>query len=135
MDVIEQTRALGAAIQADERYAQYAAAKAISDSDAMLQDMIGSFSDLRDKLGAELQKEPKDDDAVQALNTEMRELYGKIMDNENMKNYNSAKSELDVLVNNLNSIIGMCLDGHDPATCEPSSGCGGGCSSCGGGCH
>jgi len=135
MDVIEQTRALGAAIQADERYAQYAAAKALNDADTELQGMISSFSDLRGLLGAELQKDDKDEETVGKLNGDMRELYGKIMSSENMINFNAAKTELDDLINNVNSIISMCLDGQDPATCEPQrDGCGGSCGSCGGGC-
>ena len=134
MDVIEMTRQLGAAIQADERYIRFAAAKALNDSDEGLQAQIEAFSALREQMNAELSSETKSEEQVKTLNAEMRQMYALIMANENMVNYNDAKGDLDALVGNINGIITMSLSGDDPLTCEPQSGCGGGCDSCGG-CH
>ncbi len=134
MDVIEQTRTLCAAIQADERYAQYRAAKALNDVDADLQHSIALFGELRDQLNAELSGDEKDDEKVKNLNAEIKKTYGEIMTNENMINYNGSKSQLDALINSVNSIITLCVNGADPMTAEPETGCGGSCSSCAG-CH
>ena len=56
MDVITLARQLGAAIQQQEVYLEYQAAKAANDNDAQLQDLIGEFNLLRMSLSAELQK-------------------------------------------------------------------------------
>lgn len=40
MDVIQITRELGKAIQADERYSNYVRARVANDNDSELQDMI-----------------------------------------------------------------------------------------------
>ena len=55
------------------------------------------------------------------------------MQNPNMAAYNVAKEEMDKLLARINSVIGLCVNGEDPATCEPSE-CTGSCASCGG-CH
>ena len=51
-----------------------------------------------------------------------------------MVEYNTAKAELDSMVNEVNVIISKCIDGEDPDTCDTSVGCTGSCDSCGG-CH
>ena len=59
------------------------------------------------------------------------------MANENMKAFEAAKSEIDKLMNYINGIFALCLQGQDPATCDPEAehhDCGGECSSCSG-CH
>ena len=44
MNVIELTRELGKALQQDERYIAYHAAKLANDNDADLQNLIGDFT-------------------------------------------------------------------------------------------
>ena len=92
MDVITLARELGKAIQADERYAAYNAAKKV------------------------------------------RTLYGEIMSTESMTKFNEAKTALDELVNSVNTIITMSVNGQDPDTVDPTASCSGDCSACGG-CH
>lgn len=133
MNVLELTRQLGAAIQADERYINYANAKAANDKDMVLQDNIGQFNLIRISLDEALSAEKKDDEKVKELNEKMRSVYSAIMTSPSMVAYNAAKTELDALINDVNAIVTMCANGEDPATCEPSH-CTGSCSSCGG-CH
>ena len=38
------------------------------------------------------------------------------------------------MLNEINTLISMCVDGEDPETCDISSSCTGSCSTCGG-CH
>ncbi|HCC35344.1 MAG TPA: YlbF family regulator [Ruminococcaceae bacterium] len=132
MDVIEAVRDLGMAIQQDERYVAYQIAKQANDEDEELQNAIGEFNLLRMSLNNELQKEAKDDDKLQSLNAQAQAAYGKIMANEHMRVYNAVKNNLDALMNRVNSIISLSLDGEDPETCQPAEGCSGGCSSCAG---
>ncbi|MBR3593904.1 MAG: YlbF family regulator [Clostridia bacterium] len=135
MNAVEIARQLGAAIQADERYAAYVAAKSANDADEKLQTQIGEFNLIRMSLERELSSEEKSDERVREYNEKLRNLYGEIMKSETMTNYNNAKGALDELVNDVNMIITMSLEGADPATCDPhASGCTGSCATCGG-CH
>ncbi len=138
MTVIELTRQLGAALQQDERYLAYLSAKEKNDTDGELQNLIGEFNIVRMKYGQQMQKseEEQDKELMTQLDNEMRDIYGKIMSNENMNAYNDAKEAMDKLLNSINFIITMAANGEDPMTCpeEQPHSCTGSCASCGG-CH
>ena len=136
MDIIEMTRKLGHAIQQDERYLAYNAARLASDNDDRLQQLIGEFNLKRLAIGNEAGKEDPDNDKLQSLNGELRSVYAEIMSNEHMKAYDNAKSALDELLQRINAIISQSAEGENPDTADfdPSASCGGDCSSCGG-CH
>lgn len=135
MDVIAAARALGAAIQEDERYKKVMEQRKINDADKELQDMIGEFNMARMSIDNELTKETdRDDEKIKEFNATLRRLYGNIMRNENMIAYNKAKEDFDALMQRANAIIELCTEGEDPATCEPASGCTGSCATCAG-CH
>ena len=134
MDVIEQVRNLGKAIQQDERFIRYAKARLANDNDKELQASIGNFNIIRMELDRELNAEEKDEVKVAELNEKLRATYGEIMASPVMVEYNTAKAEVDTMVNEINTIISKCLDGEDPETCDTSAGCSGSCATCGG-CH
>ncbi len=134
MDVILAARQLGKAIQEDERFIRYAKARLQNDNDADLQNEIGKFNIKRMELEKAVSDENKDDELVKKLNEELREIYGNVMANPVMVEYNTAKSFVDQMVNDFNVIISKCLDGEDPETCEIGDACTGSCATCGG-CH
>lgn len=134
MDIIEMTRELGKALQADDRYIAYMLAKQVNDGDEELQEQIDSFEKMRYDLSMELTKENKDTDKVKELDENIKATYNKIMSNNNMIVFTAAQKSLEALVNNMQQIITMSANGEDPATCEPSTGCTGSCATCGG-CH
>lgn len=134
MDIIEMTRQLGVEIQKQEVYRKFIAAKEANDADKQLQDDIGQFNLIRMSLDRYLSSEEKNPEKVKELNLELRDMYSKIMASESMLNYNTAKTELDALVNQINAIITQTVNGADPLTCDISSGCSGSCDSCAG-CH
>jgi cell fate (sporulation/competence/biofilm development) regulator YlbF (YheA/YmcA/DUF963 family) len=134
MDIIELTRQLGAEIQKDERYLKFHEALEANEKDEELNKLIGEFNLLRVSLGNEASKEEKDNGKIEALNKNLEECYGKIMANDRMKAFEEAKNELDHLIQDINAIIMMSVEGEDPATCDPHKNCGGECSTCGG-CH
>ena len=134
-DVITLARELGAALQADERYAALVQARKVNDDDEALQNLIGEFNMIMLKAQQESEKEDKDEAKMQAYNEQNVEAYKKIMDNENMRAYQSAQSALEAVVNQVNGIIAMSLNGEDPMTCDPeAANCTHDCSTCGG-CH
>ena len=134
MDVIEWTRELGKAIQADERFVRYAKARLANDTDEDLQNSIGQFNIKRMELEKAVGEEDKDEVKVKVLNEELRKLYGDIMSSAAMVEYNTSKALLDQMMNEVNTILTKTLDGEDPATCDTDAGCTGSCSTCGG-CH
>lgn len=134
MTVIESVRELGKAIQQDERFVRYAKAKLASDTDAELQAAIGEFNITRMELERASTEEGKDEVQMKMLNEKLREIYGKVMANPVMVEFNTAKVGVDQMMGEVNTIISKCLEGEDPETCTVDSGCSGSCSTCGG-CH
>jgi len=135
MDIIELTRELGRTLQNDQRYVDMRLAQQQSDEDESLQQLIGEFNLKRMAINNEAQKEDRSEETLQRLNGELRDVYGRIMQNEHMIAYNNAKTEFDALLQRITGIIGLCADGENPDTCDyDAASCGGDCSSCGG-CH
>ena len=124
-------RELGAEIQHDPRYMRFQLAKVQNDADEALQELIGQFNLLRVSANAGMSEEQKDEKKLDQLNAQIRQVYEQIMQNPNMAEYEEAKQELDSLMNYVSSVLVLCANGEDPATCEPG-GCGGSCSSCAG---
>ena len=135
MDIIELTRELGKAIQADPRYVEMQLARQQSDEDQELQEAIGEFNLKRMAISNEAAKPDRNDETMQRLNKEFREVYGKIMTNEHMKRYDAAKTEFDALFQRVTGILNLCAEGDNPEPCDyDAASCGGDCSSCAG-CH
>ncbi len=134
MDLIALTRQLGHAIQEEKAYKDLQTAKLAADNDKELQDLIGEFNLKRMAINNEACKEDRDEEKLRELNTEMRDIYTKIMSNENMNAYNTAKTDLDTILQRVLAIITQSADGEDPDTTDFSESCTHDCSTCGG-CH
>jgi len=135
MNVIEATRQLGKAIQADEAYKAFAEARAKNDADSALQEKINQINMIRMSYMHEASKEDKDENKMEVLNKQFNEVYEEIMANENMQAYTQANAKMEQLMQYISQILALCAEGEDPDTCEPhQEGCGGSCSTCGG-CH
>lgn len=132
MDIIEMTRELGKALQADGRYTAYMLAKKANDNDTVLQALISGFENMRLQLNEELAKDDKDTERIKELDERIKFNYKQIMSNKNMMVFSAAQGSLEALVNNMNQIIIMCANGEDPETCQLSTGCSGSCATCGG---
>ncbi|MBQ2775125.1 MAG: YlbF family regulator [Clostridia bacterium] len=134
MDIIKLTRELGAAIQQDERYAKFQAAQKANDEDKELNDLMGKIQLVHMSYQHEASKEDANEQKLAAYEAEFNDLYKKVMENENMRNYEVARVEIDEMMQYITSILALCVQGEDPATCEPHQehNCGGNCSSCSG---
>lgn len=134
MGIIEATRNLGVEIQKDERFIRFIKAKLANDNDETLQSGIGEFNTVRMNLDREMNAETQDENKIKELNEKLREIYTAVMSSKTMLEYNTAKAEVDAMLNDINSIIMQCVEGEDPMTAEPHTACTGSCSTCGG-CH
>ena len=135
MDVIEITRQLGEAIQQDDRYIAFMEAKRANEEDMELNAMIGKLNLVQMAYQNESYKDEPDEKKLEEMDKEFRQLYGDIMLNENMKRYEERKQTVDDMMNYLIGILSQCVNGADPATCEPAPAegeCTGSCSTCGG---
>lgn len=135
MGILEATRKLGEEIQKDERFIAYAKAKIEVDNNKELQDKIGEFNITRMNLEQESEKDTRDEEKIKELNESLRNIYSTVMGSKAMLDFNTAKADLDHIINDINSVIMQCVDGADPKTVEPEThSCSGSCDSCGG-CH
>ena len=136
MDVIAKARELGAALQQDERYTKLMEAQKANEADTALNELIAKIQLVQMSFQHEAAKEDKNEQKLEAYDKEFGEIYTQIMANPNMQAYEAARGEIDKLMQYINSIFALCLQGEDPATCEPHEehSCGGECSTCGG-CH
>ena len=137
MDVISATRELGKAIQADERYLAFKKAQEANEGDIELNGLIGKLNLIQLSYQNESGKEEPDTKKLESMDNEFREIYGQIMLNENMRNYEEAKGAVDEMMNHVIGMLTLCVNGDDPETCEvkpQEEGCTGNCASCGGSC-
>lgn len=138
MDIIKLTRELGAAIQQDERYLAFTKARLENEADAELNDLMGQIQMIQMNYQMEASKEEPDSAKMKEYEESFNEAYTKFMDSEKMQTYEKTRAEVDAMMNYIMQILGLCVNGADPMTCEPeqehSHDCGGSCSSCSG-CH
>ncbi|MBR5826968.1 MAG: YlbF family regulator [Clostridia bacterium] len=137
MDIIKLTRELGAAIQQDERYLAFTKAREENEKDTELNELMGQIQMVQMNYQLEASKEEPDSAKMQAFEEEFNTLYTKFMANGKMQAYDAARTEVDEMMNYIMQILSLCVNGADPATCEPEKHdheCGGSCSSCSG-CH
>lgn len=135
-DAITMFKEAAAQMQKEAEYLALVGTLQRNDEDEELQKLIGDFNLARIDLNSELSKSADKDQAkVDSLNEKVTQLYDVIMNNESMKAYNEAKTEMEQVVSYINAIVNTAVNGGDPMTVEePSGGCSGSCSSCSG-CH
>lgn len=134
MDLILKAREMGKGIQASNEYQDFVKARIANDNDEQLQELINQFNLLKVQLTTIMGQEEKDEQKVAELDGQLKATYQDIMANENMNNFNNARQAMDAMMNNVNTILKLCVNGEDPDTCEVPDACGGSCSSCSG-CH
>lgn len=135
MELEKMVRELGAAIQKDQVYLNFAAAREANDADEELNGLMGKIRLVQLSYQQESEKDEPDAQKMEAYNTEFQGIYQQIMANANMQAFEKARKDLDDMMNRFTGILAMCVNGEDAMTCDPAaSGCGGECDSCGG-CH
>ena len=138
MDIIKLTRELGAAIQQDERYIAFTKARQANENDAELNELMSQIQLVQMNYQMEASKEDPDSAKMQEFEAAFNAKYEEFMANENMQAYDEARAQVDSMMNYIMQILGLCVNGADPMTCEPEQShehsCDGACGSCGG-CH
>lgn len=134
MDVVEKARELGAALQKDERYLKFREAQKANGEDDALNELIGQTRLIQFSYQREAARENKDEDKLAAYEKEFETICGLVAENPNMKAFEAAKAEVDALIKYINGILTLCLEGEDPAVCDPDAAreCSGECLFCAG---
>ena len=128
-NIIKKTRELAKLIQADPAYKSLVEAREKNDNDAELQDLIGKFNLKRIELNQAMSEAERNQDKINAADAELKEIYQKIMTNENMIAYDKATNEMSLIMNKINRIISGAANGEDPDTIDTEASCTGSCSS------
>lgn len=118
MELEKLARELGKAIQKDERYLKLSKCIEANEKDEALNEQMAKIQLLQMTYQKEAQGNP-DPEKMQDLEKEFTALYNEIMQNENMKNYEAARTEIDEMMNYIVGILTLCVNGEDPDTCEP----------------
>lgn len=136
MSLESALRELGKEIQADPRFEALQKAAKVNDADENLQSQMQEMQLITLKYQQEAEKgEEASQERIAELQQEYQDLYTKVMDGENMKNYSAAAAEMEQMAQYISQMIGLFFDGQDPSTCEiPASDCTHDCCTCGG-CH
>lgn len=134
MDIISLARQMGMEIQKDEKYIKLRLLEQRMENNDNLQDKIGKFNMDKMSLNHEISKSEVNQEKVDELNKSVMRQYEDIMSNEDMKEFNIAKQEIETLLKRVNAIIMQSAQGEDPMTADYEESCGGSCSSCAG-CH
>lgn len=130
--IIDMTRALGRAIQMDERYLALQKVREANDSDTALQDSIRIFNDARTALNEELAKPGRDDQKIAKLNAEVQRLYDEVLASDGMMKYEDTKTGIEDLFSYINAIITTAVNGGDVEAVTQPEECGGDCGGCAG---
>ena len=118
MDIMKLTRELGRALQQDQTYINMSVAEQQCNEDEALQNAIGEFNLKRMAINNEAAKEDRSEELIEQYNKELREIYGRVMQNEHMAAYQAAKNEFDALMQRVTGVLSMCAEGQDPDGCD-----------------
>ena len=114
MSLESALRELGKEIQADPRFEALQAAAKVNDADEALQQQMQEMQLITLKYQQEAEKgEEASQDRIAELQKEYQDLYTKVMDGENMKEYSEAAAQMEQMAQYISQMIGLFFDGQD----------------------
>ena len=128
MDIFELAAELGKALKADERLERLEAAKNAYVSDAELQKSLVEYEVQQKALQGEIVKDERDTVLIDLIQKRIDELYKMITEDADFVALNDAQTEVNELMNAVNTTITYNITGEMPSSCTHD------CSTCGGGC-
>lgn len=131
-NVIKEARALGAAIQATDCYKNIKKAQEALDANADIQLGMSKIENLQAKYQEEASKESPDQAVLTQIDSDFQAAYKEMAKSPLIAEFETARQELDGMMNQVMEIIYLCVNGEDPETCQPKPH--DDCGSCGGSC-
>ena len=126
MKTINETiEVLGQQILSSEEYVSFKQAESAYQADAQLSSLVNEFDVCRNQLIMARSEENADESKVSDIQDQMEQLYNKIMENENMKQYNEAAGKFEALMKQVFDSINTAVFGPQECThnCATCSGC------------
>ncbi|MCQ2487112.1 MAG: YlbF family regulator [Clostridia bacterium] len=120
MTVEEAVRALGVAIQADERFQKYMEVSKLAGEDQESLMLREKLQDLQEAFNVETQKETPDEAKIQQMQEQYQEMYQKLFQIPAVVAAMDQREVMDKMMNNVMQIIYLTMNGEDPLTCQPS---------------
>ena len=128
-EIFEKARELGEAIIESKEYKELKEAELKQENDEEALALLKEYSDVRTRLGAEIQKGDVSEERIAEIREELEEAYSKMTTNDTITAYINAQRTFQAVIDQMNNILAFHITGKMPG------GCSGSCSSCGGGCH
>ena len=128
-EIFEKARELGEAIIESKEYKDLKEAELKQENDEEALKLLKEYSDVRMRLGAEIQKGDVSEERIAQIREELEEAYSKMTTNDTITAYINAQRTFQAVIDQMNNILAFHITGKMPG------GCSGSCSSCGGGCH
>lgn len=121
----ETIELLGQQILSSDEYVTFKQAEAAYQADAQLSALVNEFDACRNQLIMARSEEGNDEAKVSDIQDQMEKLYNKIMENENMKQYNEAAGKFEALMKHVFDSINTAVFGPQECThnCATCSGC------------
>ena len=121
----ETIELLGQQILSSDEYVAFKQAEATYQADAQLSALVNEFDACRNQLIMARSEEGNDEAKVSDIQDQMEKLYNKIMENENMKQYNEAAGKFEALMKHVFDSINTAVFGPQECThnCATCSGC------------
>lgn len=121
----ETIELLGQQILSSDEYVTFKQAEAAYQADAQLSALVNEFDACRNQLIMARSEDGNDEAKVSDIQDQMEKLYNKIMENENMKQYNEAAGKFEALMKHVFDSINTAVFGPQECThnCATCSGC------------
>ena len=128
MGIFELAAELGKALKADEKLVKLEEAKKAYEENKTLQRNLVEFEVQQKALQQEIAKEERDTVFIEVIQKRIDELYKMITEDNDFVALNDAQTEVNELMNAVNTTITYNITGEMPSSCTHD------CSTCGG-CH
>ena len=111
-DILNLTIEFAKKIQKTKEYLNLKKAKEINDKDHELKNNIAEFNELTENVKSLIKNSSKKEE-IDEENSKISLIYSKIVNNENMINFNKASNEMNILMNKINNILIKAVNGED----------------------
>jgi len=129
--IIELAKILGQTLKEQQAFVDLEKAQNEYQSDEKVAQALREYEIQQMALSYEYQKEEKNEEVINAINTRLEELYEQITKSEAFKKYEAAQRRANELLQLVDRTIMAEINGEEDDEC---GGCSHDCSTCGG-CH
>lgn len=105
MEIFEIAKQLGQKLTESDEYKAFCSTRDICKQNKVLKQKLDEFKVQKAVLEVESEKEDKDEMLIDAISARVETLYKEIMEDEQMKAYNKAEDDLNILMTAINMTI------------------------------